>query len=108
MKRSIASAVTALSFLALLSLTGDVLAAKPAPSQAVNINTASVQELMTVPGLGAAKAKAIVDFRATAPFQSPNDLIAVKGIGEKLFAKIAPYVTTSTEASSGAAGKATR
>ncbi len=89
------SVAMALGLLALLAVAGESMAAKQPPAQAVDINKAGVEELVKIPGLGAAKAKAIVDFRATSPYKTTSDLVAVKGIGEKLFAKIAPYVTTS-------------
>ncbi|MDA8165564.1 MAG: ComEA family DNA-binding protein [Desulfobacteraceae bacterium] len=51
---------------------------------AVNINTASQQELETLPGIGPAKAKAILKYRAEkGPFQRVDDLAKVKGVGPK-------------------------
>lgn len=78
-----------------LAFTAMAHAAKQPPTQAVNINTASAAELSTIPGLGAAKSQAIVLYREAAPFKTTEELINVKGIGEKLYAKIAPYVTVS-------------
>ena len=55
----------------------------------ININTATVAELETLPGIGAKKAEAIVKYREdNGKFQKPEDIILVKGIGEKLFDKI--------------------
>lgn len=78
-----------------LAVSGLSMAAKQAPSKAVDINKAGIEELATIPGLGETKAKAIVAYRETAPFKSVDELVNVKGIGEKLFAKISPYVTIS-------------
>lgn len=56
---------------------------------AVNLNTASVDELDGVKGIGPAKAKAIVDYRTkNGPFKSVDDLKAVKGFGDKSVAKL--------------------
>lgn len=59
----------------------------------VNINTASQEELVMIPGIGPAKAAAIVEYRKTAKFNSTEDIIKVKGIGEKLYQSISPYIT---------------
>lgn len=48
----------------------------------VNVNTATVQDLMTVKGIGQKTAEAIVEYRAAnGPFASIDDLVSVKGIG---------------------------
>lgn len=59
----------------------------------VNINAASVSELGMLPGVGKAKAEAIISYRQKAPFKSPQELTKVKGIGPKMFAKLQQYVT---------------
>lgn len=62
----------------------------------VNINTASVQELKLLPRVGPALAQRILEFREkNGPFKSPEELMRVKGIGEKTFHLMKPYVTTS-------------
>ncbi|ROV51751.1 ComEA family DNA-binding protein, partial [Neisseria chenwenguii] len=56
---------------------------------AVNINTAGEAELETLPGVGPAKAKAIVAYRSQhGQFKSVDELKNVKGIGEGIFAKL--------------------
>jgi competence protein ComEA len=62
----------------------------------VNVNTASVQELQLLPRVGPALAKRIVEFREkNGPFKSTQELMRVSGIGEKTFALLSPYVSTS-------------
>lgn len=59
----------------------------------VNINTATVQELSMLPGVGKSKAEAIVAYRQTSPFKSPSEITKVKGIGQKMFERIQQNVT---------------
>lgn len=60
----------------------------------VNINTADAKELATLPGIGPAKAEAIVKYRKdNGKFKDVNELKEVKGIGDKMIEKIKPEVT---------------
>ncbi len=60
----------------------------------VNINTATVAELKTLPGIGDVLAQRIVDYReAHGAFSSIEELMQVSGIGEKRFAAIRDLVT---------------
>ncbi|WP_229106432.1 ComEA family DNA-binding protein [Paenibacillus sp. 1001270B_150601_E10] len=60
-----------------------------APEGSVAINTAGEDELTTLPGIGPAKAKAIISYRKQhGPFRFPEDVLEVKGIGPKMLAKI--------------------
>lgn len=111
MKNSVISKMklATVMFCALLVFAAEAHAAKVAPAAALDINQAGVAELSTIPGIGAAKAQAIVEYRAAKPFTSTEELVGVKGIGEKLYAKIAPYVTVSGKAQApGTAEKAVR
>jgi competence protein ComEA len=59
------------------------------PAGPVNINTASLVELDTLPGIGPALAQRIIDDRtANGPFQSPEDIKRVHGIGDALYEQI--------------------
>lgn len=61
----------------------------------ININTATLEELMSINGLGEAKAKAIIKYREEKGyFKIIDDLLNVSGIGEALFEKIKEYITT--------------
>jgi competence protein ComEA len=67
--------------------------AAPANAGPVNINSASADELARLPGVGPAKARAIVEYRSGEPFRSPQDLRKVKGIGDKLFERLKDQIT---------------
>ena len=61
----------------------------------ININTATLEEIKELPKIGEAKAKAIIEYRETiGKFKSIEDLLNVKGIGEKLYEEIKIYITT--------------
>jgi competence protein ComEA len=69
-------------------------AAKPASATPVNINTASAAEFEALPGIGAAMAARIVDYRQKdGPFKKIEDLMNVRGLGEKNFLKLKPQLT---------------
>jgi competence protein ComEA len=63
------------------------------PGERIDLNRASVAELMRLPGVGQKKAQAIVSHRAKAPFQRPEDVVQVKGLGPAWFAKVRPNLT---------------
>lgn len=67
---------------------------------AVNINTATVQELETLPYIGPAKAQAIIDYRKEkGQFKTVEDITKVKGIGKATFEKLKSEITvTGTKA----------
>ncbi len=76
-----------LSLIAFFAFSGFAFAA-------VDLNTATVDELQSVKGIGAKKAQAIVEYRqANGPFKSVNDLQNVKGFGEKSVKKLKKDVT---------------
>ncbi len=61
----------------------------------ININTATLEELETLPHIGPVLAQRIIDYRTTyGPFQSVDELTAVKGIGPSLLDDIRDLITT--------------
>lgn len=82
----------------LLAIAGAVVAGESAPAGVVNVNTATVEQLQLLPGVGPALAERIVAFReANGPFRSAEELEAVKGIGEKALDRLRPYLQVSGE-----------
>ena len=82
-------------------------AAKPAkaaaaPAAPVNLNTATQAQLETLPGIGAAAAKRIIEYRdKNGKFTKVEQLMNVKGIGEKSFLKLKPMITIGAAATEG-------
>ena len=92
--------------LALVAATGSNLTAqtktpaaagaKPASPAVVNINTASATEIATLPGVGAKMAARIIEYRQkNGPFKKIEELMNVRGIGEKNFLKLKPQITVA-------------
>jgi competence protein ComEA len=104
------SATLASFVIAMLLVTSAPLGAaghqeKPAPSRAasaptgpVNLNTATQAQLESLPGIGAATAKRILEYRQkSGGFKKIEELMNVKGIGEKSFLKLKSHVTVAAE-----------
>ena len=65
-----------------------------APAGVVNVNTASVEQLTRLPGVGEARAREIVALRQKrGAFRKVDDLRAVRGIGEASLEKLRPFVS---------------
>ena len=82
--------------------------AKPAPKAAaasaavVNLNSATQAQLETLPGVGAATAKRILEYRQkNGGFKKVEELMNVKGIGEKAFLKLKAQVTVAAPSAAG-------
>ncbi len=73
---------------------------KPAPavSTPVNLNTATAADLEALPGVGAATARLIIEHREkNGGFKKIEELMNIKGIGEKSFLKLKPMVTVTPQ-----------
>ena len=81
--------------LAALVVAGMLASVTDARAAAVDVNTASAAELEALPGIGAAKAAAIVEERQVRPFASIEDLERVRGVGPALVAELRPHITVS-------------
>jgi comEA protein len=96
------SSVTRLAFIfavaSLLFLCNDAARGqkKNPPARPVDLNSASVEQLQQVPGIGPATAKSIINFREkSGPFRRVEDLLAIRGISKQALERIRPYVTVS-------------
>ena len=97
--------ISGLLVLSALTIQAPAVNAKPAASessqtsettgqqQLIDLNSATVEQLVTLPGVGQSKAKAIVKYREeVGPFLEVAQLTQVKGTGEKMLSKIESYV----------------
>jgi len=74
-------------------------AAKATATSPVNLNTATQAQLETLPGIGATAAQRILEYRQkNGNFKKVEDLMNVKGIGEKAFLKLKPLLTVAQKA----------
>jgi len=66
----------------------------PATAGKINLNTASAEQLESLPGIGPVTAKRIVDYRAkVGKFKQIEEIINIEGIGEKKFERIKDRLT---------------
>lgn len=110
-KRSLVAAVAALAIAAVLSCRADkerialdatapsvagTDAGKPTASDeraCIDLNSATADELMTLPGVGKVTAAKIIEFRERhGPFRRPQDIIIIHGLSERKYRKLADFV----------------
>jgi competence protein ComEA len=71
----------------------------PTAGAPINLNTATQAQLETLPGVGAKAAQRILDYRKqNGSFKKIEDLMNVKGFGEKTFLKLKPMLTVADKA----------
>jgi competence protein ComEA len=88
--RIVAGVVLAILVAALPGLAAD--------GKKVNVNSADAAQLALLPRVGPSVAQRIVDYRKqNGPFKKPEDLMLVRGIGEKTFELLKPYVAVAGE-----------
>ena len=66
--------------------------AQPQPQILIHINTATLAELDSLPGIGPSKAAAIIAARERRPFRRLQDLLRVPGIGRATLERLAPFL----------------
>lgn len=67
---------------------------KQTASYPININTATVEELCLIDGMGETRASAIIEYREyLGGYESVEQIMNISGIGESLYAKLSPYLT---------------
>jgi competence protein ComEA len=89
-------AVSATAANAQSKATTSKAAATATAAAPVNLNTATVEQLATIPGVGPKMAERIIDYRQkNGGFKKVEDLMNVSGVGEKSFLKMKPLITVT-------------
>ena len=98
MTRMLGVALVALALLvpSLAAQQADHAAPKAAASSPLNLNTATAAQLESLPGIGARTAERIIEYRQkSGGFKKIEELMNVRGVGEKSFLKLKPLITVT-------------
>ena len=109
MFRTLAAALLAIAFAApaMVHAQNATSASSSDKTALVNINTATAAEFEALPGIGPKMAQRIVEYREkNGGFKKIEDLMNVKGIGEKSFLKLKPLISVAGEKADRAGGEA--
>ncbi|MFQ5724418.1 MAG: ComEA family DNA-binding protein [Terriglobia bacterium] len=92
--------------LALMLLLGAAAHGKDKPEKPLNINTATVEELQQLPGVGEVIAQRILRHReVSGKFRSVDELVVIRGISRRKLEAMRPYVTVEAKEATGAKEK---
>ena len=81
----------------LIGVLTSAFAQKEPPPAPLDLNTATLEQLTTLPGVGPVTAKAILDFRQkSGPFRRVEDLLAIRGITDRRLKELRPYDTVQS------------
>ena len=82
-----------------IALTGVAAETQGSDSNGVvNVNTATAEQLQLLPRVGPALSQRIIEFReANGPFESTDEMVAVRGIGERSLESLKPYLAVKGE-----------
>ncbi len=94
-KEAFAAIATVLALSGAAAAQTSAPASGPSPEGVVNVNTATPAELALLPGIGEAKAQAIIRSRERQRFAQVDDLLRVSGIGRATLRRLRPYVAVS-------------
>ena len=98
MRQRVKLFVGSVIFIGLMSVVMVMSAAVAHADHNVNVNTATVKELKTVPGIGKVIAERIVEYKENErAFNTIEDLLNVKGIGKETLEKLRDHVTVGEE-----------
>jgi competence protein ComEA len=91
------SALLAALAAALLCLTPGLACAERQLTGEINLNTASVEQLRLLPGVGASRARAIMAERMKRPFRKAWEITRVRGLGRAFFKKLEKHLRVDGE-----------
>lgn len=86
----ILGASVVITLIILLLLSSQLAAAEPPAT--VDLNRATVAQLVELPGIGVTRARDIIQYRLKHAFERPSDILRVRGIGRRTYLKLKPFL----------------